>query len=101
MLKALPDPLAANPVLAICRAADLSPLGQSGQSIAHAHFASLVSLEPAFVGCRQFAASIALLTGFGNGKSPSPRAKGDRGLRLRHWKTEAPTIGLFQGVPLP
>ncbi|HEX2151080.1 MAG TPA: hypothetical protein VHG31_03655, partial [Stellaceae bacterium] len=30
-------------------------------------------------------AKIALLTGFGNGKSPSPRAKGDQGLRLsRH-----------------
>src|SRR4051812_24574323 len=31
-----------------------------------------------------FAASIVLLTGFGNGKSPSLLAKGDRDLLLRH-----------------
>ena len=35
------------------------------------------------------AASIALLTGFGNGKSPSPQAKDSRDLRLRHSNVEA------------
>src|SRR3954452_22334434 len=48
-----------------------------------------------------FAANVALLTGLGNDKSPSPRAKGGRGLRLRHSNTETRLICLFQGILLP
>jgi hypothetical protein len=33
--------------------------------------------NPAFTDTGDYMASVALLTDFGNGKSPSPRAKGD------------------------
>jgi hypothetical protein len=48
-----------------------------------------------------FTVSDARLIGFGNGKSPSPRAKGSRGLRLRHSDAATRPICLFQGIPLP
>lgn len=47
-----------------------------------------------------FAARIALFTGLGNGNSPLPRAKGDRGLRLTHSDAEARPICLFHDIPL-
>ena len=48
-----------------------------------------------------FAADIASLTGFGNGKSSLPRAKSDRDLPLRHCTAEAQSICPHGGVPLP
>jgi len=39
-----------------------------------------------------YMASIALLTGFNNGHSPLPRAKGDQGLQLKHSSAEARQI---------
>ena len=47
-----------------------------------------------------YMASIALLTGFSNGNSPLPRAKGDQGLQLRHFSAEARPI-CYEGTPLP
>jgi len=48
-----------------------------------------------------FPARIALLTGLGNGGSPLPRAKGDRGLRLTYSDAETRSISLSIGIPLP
>jgi hypothetical protein len=42
-----------------------------------------------------FAASVAPFTGFDNGKSPLPWAKGDRGLRLKRSNAEARPICLY------
>ena len=47
-----------------------------------------------------FPARIALLTGLGNGGSPLPRAKGDRGLRLTYSDAETRSICLSVGIPL-
>jgi hypothetical protein len=41
---------------------------------------------------RGFAASVALLTGFGNSKLPSSRAKGGRGLQLGYSDAETRPI---------
>ncbi|HWL73373.1 MAG TPA: hypothetical protein VNQ74_05845, partial [Burkholderiaceae bacterium] len=48
-----------------------------------------------------FATCIALFTGFGNGKSLFPLAKGGRGLRLKHCNAEALPICFYQGIPFP
>src|SRR4051794_3990964 len=45
-----------------------------------------------------FAAIVALPTGFGNDKSPSPRAKGSGGFRLRHSDAEMRLICVFKGL---
>jgi len=49
---------------------------------------------------RGFAASVARFTGFGNGKSPLPRAKGGRGLRLSHRNAKARPICFLDVVAL-
>jgi hypothetical protein len=48
-----------------------------------------------------FAASIAPFTGYGNGKSPSLRAKGNQALRPKRSNAEAHPIGLYQSISLP
>ena len=49
-----------------------------------------------------YMASIALLTGFDNGKSPLPRAKDEQGLRLRHSSAEAtPDLSMTMVTEMP
>src|SRR5215218_7706330 len=48
-----------------------------------------------------FVVSNVLFTSFGNGKSPSPRAKSQRDFRVKHAKAEPYPICLCQGLPLP
>src|SRR4051812_16830991 len=93
----VPSPM---PTLSPVPSPTLSPVPTTSGNLIHRPFAGdlLSRLSP---DTGAFAASIALLTGFSNGKSPLLRANSSRGLRLRHCNAEACQICLIKAYLSP